>query len=257
MSAPHTVRELRAADLDRVLPWLTPGAARELPQPGDPEAWLGVQGPGDDAGLCAALRLRQRIGLQLPRPWYHVGCVVHAAPALALFHRLTRLQLGHDHSGASELADIAWDPALPLPEQAAALQALLAAALARIQARRDEHAATLIVELPGLRDGDGASPFWQGLGRHFYSGDTRAAAERFGPAWRSHVAALLPRQPVYTAFLPAPAQAAIAQVAPGARVLLELLWQAGFRYSHHITVDDGGPVFELALDALPAQAAAL
>ena len=80
---------------------------------------------------------------------------------------------------------------------------------------------------------------------------------RDGARWAALLAALLPRQPVYTAFLPAPAQAAIAQVAPGARVLLELLWQAGFRYSHHITVDDGGPVFELALDALPAQAAAL
>lgn len=46
--------------------------------------------------------------MALPRVWYHVGCTVHAASELNLFHRQRTLMLGHNHTGASELADIAW-----------------------------------------------------------------------------------------------------------------------------------------------------
>lgn len=243
MSGLHTLREVQPSDLARIGDWLSPAADRSPPAADTP--WLCAAAP--DGTPCAVLRLRRAIGLDLPRPWYHVGCVVHAAPALKLFHRLHVLQLGHDHTGASELADIAWDRTRPLAAQAAALQALVDGALAQVRARPQHYATRLIAELPGLRDEAGGAPFWQGLGRHFYSGDPRAAAERLGPAWRCHVATLLPRQPVYTAFLPPAAREAIAQVDPAARVLVEVLWQAGLRYGHHVTVDDGGPVFELAL----------
>jgi len=39
-------------------------------------------------------------------------------------------------------------------------------------------------------------------------------------------------------------------VAPAARVLVDVLWQAGLRYGHHITIDQGGPVFEASVSAL-------
>jgi arginine N-succinyltransferase len=222
-----------------------------VPGAHDAEQWWLL--PAADGRPLACARLRRAIGLRQPRHWYHVGCVVHAAPELGLFHRLHTLQLGNDHTGASELADIAWDSeALDLPAQASALQALLQQLLGHVAAARAHYAPQLIVELPGPRDAAGQSPFWQGLGRFFYGGDPLAAARRFGPAWRSHVAALMPRQPVYTAFLADPARAAIAQTPASHRVLVDALWQAGLRYGHHIAIDDGGPVFEGALDMLIA-----
>lgn len=256
MTASHALRAVTSADLPALLPWLRPGAARTLPLP-DPadnspaapaEQWLLVEQQGLPR---ACLRLRRAIGLDLPRPWYHVGCVVHAAPALKLQHRQHTLLLGNDHTGCSELADLAWQrQGRSLAEQAAALRALVQGTLAHIASQRARYASTLIVELPGRRDAQGRSPFWQGLGRHFYSGDPQAAAERFGPDWRCHVAALLPRQPVYAAFLNEAAQAAIAQVDEQHLLLMDTLWHAGLRYGHHISIDDGGPVFEGPLDAL-------
>ena len=53
---------------------------------------------------------------------------------------------------------------------------------------------------------------------------------------------------VYTSFLPPVAEAAIGGVAEPARLLLELLEDAGFRYGHHVNVEDGGPIMERALD---------
>lgn len=250
------LRPVHAEDLPRLAPWLRPGAARALPEPDqDDEQWWALCGPDRRPLACA--RLRRAIGLGLPRYWYHVGCVVHAAPELGLFHRLHTLQLGNDHTGASELADIAWDrQALDLPQQAAVLQALVQRLLARLAAQRQRYAAQLIVELPGLCDAQGRAPFWDGLGRHFCDADPLAAARRFGPAWRSHAATLMPRQPVYTAFLAPAAQAAIAQVPAHARLLVDVLWQAGLRYGHHIAIDDGGPVFETAIDQLGRAGAA-
>lgn len=249
MSTELVVRNVQAQDLPAVQTWLTPGMAQDLPPSGTdaPEQWLLVAREGGPALAC--LRLRRAIGLDQPRHWYHVGCVVHAAAELGLVHRLHTLQLGNDLTGASELADVVWDrQALDLPGSARVLSHLLGAAIQRLASDRPVDAARLIVELPGLRETHGRSPFWEGLGRHFYDGDPVAAALRFGPAWRGHVAALLPRQPIYTSFLSDAAQAAVAQVDPAASVLLDLLWQAGLRYAHHVCIDDGGPVFECATD---------
>jgi arginine N-succinyltransferase len=209
----------------------------------------------DRAGgrLLAHVMLRRAVGLQQPRWWYHVGCTVHAAPELLLFHRQRTLLLGNDHTGASELADLAWDQTgVPLGEQAAALRGVVHASLLAIARARHDYASRLIVELPGVRDPAGQSPFWSGLGRHFYEVDPLDAAVRHGPGWRNLVAALLPRHPVMAAFLPEAAQAAIAQVAPRARLLRELLEEAGLHYGHHVTVDDAGPVLEADIDGLPA-----
>ena len=201
----------------------------------------------------ATLRLRAAIGLDRPRVWYHVGCTVHAARELRLFHRQRTLMLGHDLTGASELAAIEWaHDEQPLAAQAAALHALVGAALAHVAAHRRSYGERLIVELPGPRDSAGQSPFWAGLGRHVYGGDPRDAAALHGPAWRAFVAALLPRQPIYASFLPEAAQAAIGQVHPQALVLRDVLHDFGLRYAHHVDVVDGGPVLDAAIDDLPA-----
>jgi arginine N-succinyltransferase len=251
MSPAWAVRPATAADLPELAALRGLRSAPTLPTT-EHELLLVAADPGT-ARLLASVRLRPAIGLTLPRCWYHVGCTVHAAAELQLFHRQRTLLLGNDHTGASELADLAWaEHGLPLAEQAAALRGVVQTVLLAMARSRTRYAPQLIAELPGLRDGAGQSPFWAGLGRHFYTGDPQDAEARHGAAWRSHVAALLPRHPVMASFLPAAAQAAIAQVAPEARLLRELLEETGLRYGHHVTVDDGGPVLEADLDALPA-----
>ncbi len=245
------VRPATADDLAELATLRGAPAAPLLPH--DAHELLLVAEDTATARLLSSVRLRPAIGLALPRCWYHVGCTVHAAAELGLFHRQRTLLLGNDHTGASELAHLAWaDAGLPLAEQAAALRGVVQAALLAMARARGAYAPQLIAELPGLRDAAGQSPFWAGLGRHFYAGDPLDAAARHGEAWRSHVAALLPRHPVMASFLPDAAAAAIAQVAPEARLLRELLEECGLRYGHHVTVDDGGPVLEADLDALPA-----
>jgi arginine N-succinyltransferase len=201
--------------------------------------------------IVATARLRSAIGLHLPRYAYHVGCTVHAARELQLFHRQRTLYLSNDHTGASELCDVAVEgQPLALADQAAALSLAVQAALLCIAERRAEFAAQLIVTLPGVRDGAGQSPFWAGLGRHFYAGDPAEAARKHGLAWKSHVAALMPRHPLYCSFLNEAAQAAIAQADPHSQLLREVLEHEGLRYGHHVDIADGGPILEAAIDDL-------
>jgi arginine N-succinyltransferase len=190
--------------------------------------------------VLGQLRLRAGIGLAQPRWWYHVGCAVHAAAELNLFHRQPTLLLGNDLTGAAELCDIEVTDNNPV-----VLDALIAHAQALAHAEPQRWGTRLIAELPGVRDAAGRSPFWQGLGRHFHSGDAQAEAARFGiEAWRAHVAALLPRQLVYTSFLARDAQDAIGVADASAQAQRAALERAGLRFAGHVRIDDGGPVVE-------------
>lgn len=216
----------------------------------------------DAATLLGCVRVRRGVGSDRPRYWYHVGCAVHAAPALDLYHRQRTLLLGNDLTGAWEIADLACDTAaLDQAGQEALLRQLLAAALRLIADRRAAapvatsdagEDARVICELPGLQDATGRSPFWDSLGRHFYDGDPRLAAERFGPEWKTHVAALLPREPLLVSFLSVPAQQALGRAAASAAIQAGVLHAAGLRAGRHVTIDDAGPVFEGDLDLVRA-----
>lgn len=205
--------------------------------------WLAVD--ADDRAL-ACLRLREQLGLTLPRYSYHVGQAVHAAAELSLFQRQATLLLGNDRTGDAELADIACAPALPEALQEQALQRLIDAAFERIAAEPQRFGERLVVELAGWRDAAGRSPFWQGLGAHFCPCDPAAAQAEMGEAWRSHLAALLPRQLLYLSFLDAAAQSAVAQAGDVAPALLRVLRSRGFAASQHVRIDDAGPIWSRA-----------
>ena len=234
-----TIRAATRSDLPTLADWL--GRSIDLPTTAH-EHLLVAESSDPALTLHATLRLLPVIGRQLPHVSYHVGCTVHAAAELGLFHRQRTLLLGHDHTGASELADIAWlQGDVPLAEQALALRLLLDQALSLLRQARAHYADRLIAELPGL-------------GRHFYRGDPAAAAAEHGPSWRSHAASLLPRHPIYASSLPAAAEAAIAQVAAPALLLRDALEDVDLRYSHHVNAEDAGPILEAAVDDLLRQA---
>lgn len=202
---------------------------------------------GHDGVAIASAVLHARIGLELPRFWYHVGQVVHAAQELKLFRAQRTLLLGNDLTGLAELGDFVAADATPA-ELRTAWTLLAQGALHHIRQQPGHWGAGLIVELPGLRDDSGRSPFWQGLTRHFYRGDAHDAAARLGPDWRTHLAALLPRQLVYASFLPEAAQRAIGAHEASAETLHAALQAAGLRWRGHIRIDDGGAVLEARAD---------
>jgi arginine N-succinyltransferase len=230
---------------------------------------------GDAPALpVAQLAVRLGAGLAQPRHWYHVGTVVHAAPELKLFHRQSMLLMGSDLTGAAELSDLAClVPGLPEAAQRSALRALAQAALRELaeisepddgsESETDTASASasapsprlspaparlrVFAELPGLRNADGQSPFWQGLGQHFFPYTFAQAERRFGPGWVNEVAALMPRHPLLVSFLPEAAQAALSVVPDSHQAAAWALADAGLAPGLHVSLLDGGPVFETSL----------
>lgn len=209
-------------------------------QPSEPGGrWWWVS---DEGQLSAALYALPRLGLTRARYSFHLGRVVHAAAELGLHQVRRTLQLGHDATGEAEIGSL-HDAGAPHE----ALQALLAAALADLATQRE--GGLVVVELPAERDAadaNGRSPFWDGLVRHFAAGaEPRQLAQRFGPAFTSHLGALLPRQSIHAAFLPEATQLQLGQPAPTR--WLAVLRDAGFADWQHCRIDDGGPIWAKSL----------
>jgi arginine/ornithine succinyltransferase subunit-like protein len=239
------VREQRPADAAQLAGWISQTGAAVPAMPAADEIGLVLADERDRPIAC--LRLRAHLGLVTPRYSYHLGRVVHAATELNLFRVQRTLQLCNDHTAESELADLACAPGLDFDAQVEALEALIGSALARIEAERSAFGQRLIVELAGVRDAQGHSPFWQGLGRFFYADDPAQAQARLGQDWRSHLAALLPKQILYLSFLGEAAQDALGRVGEPGLAAEQALRRCGLAFSQHVRIDDGGPLFERVL----------
>lgn len=191
--------------------------------------------------------LTPRLGLSLPRYHFRLGRVVHAAQELDLFRVQQTLLLSNDHTGDAELGALYFDASLDDTGRCEALVALVTTAREWIAIHREACGDALVLELPGWRTETGVSPFWEALGARFYPRDAAAAQARWGDAWRSHLAALLPRQTLYLSFLGEPAQQACGRADTAHASLLPVLQRLGFLPSLQVRIDDGGPVLSCPL----------
>ena len=187
------------------------------------------------SGIEAAVGLKE--------PWYNyrVGTLVHASRALGVYTAAPTLFLANDHTGHSELCSLFLDQSYRHGKNGALLAKSRLLFIAEFAER---FAPKIIAELRGKLEADGKSPFWEGLGRHFFAMEYSAADYLTGIGQKSFIAELMPKHPVYVNLLPASARDAIAAVhvdtAP-ARVMLE---QEGFRYEGYVDIFDAGPTVE-------------
>src|SRR5512132_324539 len=149
---------------------------------------------GSVVGISA---IEAAVGLSEPWYNYHVGTQVHASRELDVYTTAPTLFLTNDHTGHSELCSLFLD--------ARHRRAKNGPLLAKSRLK-------LIAELRGKLDADGRSPFWEGLGRHFFAMEYSRADYLTGIGQKAFIAQLMPRHPVYTTLLPAPARAVIGEV---------------------------------------------
>ena len=195
--------------------------------------------------LLGAIALVPRIGLELARYSFRSGVVVHASAELNMFNRANTLLLANDHTGCAEIG-------LPLVVQSewASLHQrnLIESALLYVAEQRACFPQGILVELPGVCGDSADPPFWTGLGRHFYAGAVPMADAFFPPPQRSHIARLLPKHPLYSGFIGAPALACLGQAGAAALGAADTLQAQGFRYRGHVNIFDAGPIVEADID---------
>jgi arginine N-succinyltransferase len=116
----------------------------------------------------------------------------------------------------------------------------------------DRFAPKVIAELRGRLDADGRSPFWEGLGRHFFVMEYSRADYLTGIGQKAFIAELMPRHPVYTTLLPAEARAVIGEVHADSQPARAMLESEGFRYEGYVDIFDAGPTLECFRDNIRA-----
>ena len=102
---------------------------------------------------------------------------------------------------------------------------------------------TVIAEMRGYSDENEVSPFWEALGRHFFSVDF-VEADRHVSADKAVIAELMPRHPIYVNLLPASAQQTIAATHESTTPARRLLESEGLRYTGYVDIFDAGPLLE-------------
>ncbi|MCY7386839.1 MAG: arginine N-succinyltransferase [Burkholderiales bacterium] len=196
-------------------------------------------------GLATAVGLRQ--------PWYsyRVGLVVHASQELGLFTQTPTLFLTNDHTGHTELCSLFLDAGYRRDRNG---QLLSKSRLLFLAQHRERFSKKIIAELRGVSDAAGKSPFWESLGRHFFSMEFSQADYLTGIGKKSFVAELMPKHPLYSSFLTPEAQAVIGKTHPHTLPALRMLESEGFRYEGYVDIFDAGPTVECDVDDVHAVA---
>lgn len=187
----------------------------------------------------------------LTEPWYnyHVGTQVHASRELGVYTAAPTLFLTNDHTGHSELCSLFLDSRHRRAKNGPLLSK---ARLLFIAEFTELFAEKIIAELRGRLEADGKSPFWEGLGRHFFAMEYSRADYLTGIGQKAFIAELMPRHPVYTTLLPAAARAVIGEVHADSEPARAMLEAEGFRYQGYVDIFDAGPTLECFRDTIRA-----
>ena len=196
--------------------------------------------------MCA---VKAAVGLTEPFYSYRLGTVVHASKKLNVHQTLPALYLSNDYTGCTELSSLYLAP----DYRGADLGVLLSKSRLLFMAEFPHRFADRVVaEIRGVSDNDGRSPFWDGLGRHFFGMDFPRADYLVGTGEKSFIAELMPKHPIYVLFLPDAAQRAIGQVHKNSQGALRMLEEEGFRYRQYVDIFDAGPTVECRREEIQA-----
>ncbi|MDP3858437.1 MAG: arginine N-succinyltransferase [Stagnimonas sp.] len=214
---------------------------REVQQAGH-ERYMFVMEDSDSGEVGACCAIEAACGLDEPFYNYRVGLTVHASRELGIYNQVPTLYLSNDLTGTSVLCSLYMKPGF---RGAGAGKLLSKCRFLFMAGFPQRFADKVIAEMRGVSNEQGHSPFWEGLGRHFFSVDYDRAEHIVGMGNKAFIAELMPPHPIYAVLLPKTAQNVMGKVHNQTAPALHLLEQEGFRYQGYIDIFDGGPSVEV------------
>lgn len=201
-----------------------------------------------DSGQVVGISgIESAVGLMDPWYNYRVGHHVHASRELDLYHNNTLLFLSNDLTGKSEICSLFLDADYRKKANGSLLSKSRFLFMADFAFLFDD---VVMAEMRGVSDDQGISPFWESLGRHFFEMNFEQADFLTAVGQKTFVAELMPKFPIYTAFLTQQAQQVIGQVHPSTEPARAILEKEGFQYLGYIDIFDAGPALEVKRDQI-------
>jgi len=205
------------------------------------ERYMFVLEDGDSGRVGGCCAVEAACGLDEPFYNYRIGTTVHASRELKIYNLTPTLYLSNDYTGASVLCSLYLAPEF----RAGGNGHLLSRSRFMLMAQFPQRfAPKVIAEMRGVSDEHGRSPFWEGLGRHFFTIDYGDAEHIVGMGNKAFIAELMPKHPIYTVLLAPEARAVMGKVHAQTLPALHLLERENFRMQGYIDIFDGGPTVE-------------
>lgn len=194
---------------------------------------------GDRPAIIGCSGLIARVGGFDPFYTYSIRRERLSHPPLGIDRELEVLHLRANHKGPSELCSLLLHP----QARGGGIGRLLSLSrLLFISAHRRRFSDRILAELRGHIDTAGKSPFWEAVGRTFFSRDFYEADGLSGLGEKDFIRDLMPRHPIYIDLLPEAARACIGRVHRETAPALALLLSEGLAVGDEVDIFDAGPI---------------
>lgn len=191
--------------------------------------------------IVGTTAIKAGIGLSEPYYSYRLSTIVHASRELSVHKVIPTLHLTNDYTGCAEIGSLYLHPEYRHSGNGRLLSKCRFLFLAEFA---EHFPPKVVAEMRGVSDEHGRSPFWEALGRHFFSMEFSRADYLTGTRGKTFIAELMPRNPIYVPLLGSEAQAVIGRVHQHTRAALTFLQEEGFHYEGYVDIFDAGPTME-------------
>ncbi|MFQ5535683.1 MAG: arginine N-succinyltransferase [Sphingomonadales bacterium] len=217
--------------------------AAETSEPGA-ETYLFVLEDTDTGAIAGTSGIYARIGFGKPFYSYKILQVTQISHELDITVTSRLLHLVNDFTGCTEIGMLFLDPDYRKDGNGR----LLGMTRFLMMAEFPERFAELVMaEMRGWFDEKGRSPFWEGLGKHFFGMAFPKVDYMSAVSNNQFISDLMPKYPIYIDLLAPEAQAVIGKPHTETRPALELLRKEGFRYQEYVDIFDAGPAVQVRL----------
>lgn len=196
-------------------------------------------------GMCGVLA---KTGGYEPIYAYRRVKSVRVCPQLGVENSVESLHLQRIHDGPSEIGSLFLLPEFRGSGRGRLLSLSRFALLAQRPHRFSDR---VIAQMRGVSTSDGASPFWEALGRKFYCIDF-PQADAISTISKTFIEQLNPEYPIYLPLLAEDARKTIGRVHPETEPALSLLRAEGFSETDLVDIFDAGPTLECAVSDIKA-----
>ena len=174
---------------------------------------------------------------------------MHSSRELKVHNSFPTLYLSNDQTACAEVCTLFLDPDYRHSKNGQLLSKSRFLFLAQFAHRFE---AKIIAEMRGVSDENGQSPFWDGLGAHFFDMPFADADHLTGLGKKEFIAQLMPRHPLYINLLPKAARDVIGEVHGNTLPARKMLEDEGFRYQGYVDIFDAGPTLETQVNDIRA-----
>jgi arginine N-succinyltransferase len=195
----------------------------------------------DTGRLKGVAGIDARAGNGQPFYNYRRDALIHASHELGVSRRVDVLYPSHALTDLSQLCSFVIATGLADGD---AIELLSRARVLFIADHRESFTSELIAELPGAQSADGAVPFWDSLGRHFFDMDFATADHYSATHSKTFIAELMPHNPIYVSLLSEAAREAVGQCHRLSGPTCDLLKREGLAATDYVDIFDGGPVLK-------------